>query len=95
MSNPFSRRALVVPAILGLVVLSTVSVTHGHLDANSADESRCPLCMAVHSAKYAVAAPIVTLRFTAVQTDMLVASTTFAVVFVQPRLIQARPPPGL
>ena len=95
MSNPFTRRVLVVLAILTLVAVSTAAVAHGHLDANSADESHCPLCMAVHSAKNVVITPVVTLCFTALQTAILVPSKSSAIVFVQPLLTQDRAPPEL
>jgi hypothetical protein len=95
MSNPFTRRVLVVLAILALVAISTAAIAHGHLDVNSADESHCPLCMAVHTAKHAVAAPIITLGFKTVQTAILVPSKSSAIVFIQPLLTQDRAPPQL
>jgi hypothetical protein len=95
MSNPFTRRVSVVLAILALVAVSTAAVAHGHLDANSADESHCSLCMAVHAAKQVVITPVVALCFTAVQTDILIPSRSSAIVFVQPLLTQDRAPPEL
>ena len=58
MTNRFTRLLLIFVAILALVIVSTAAVAHGHLDANSADESHCPLCMALQSAKQAVVAPV-------------------------------------
>jgi hypothetical protein len=95
MSNPVIRRVLPVLAILTLVVVSTAAVAHGHLGVQSVDESHCPLCMAVHSAKSVVITPVVTLCFAAVQTAILVPSKSSAIVFVEPLLIQDRAPPEL
>jgi hypothetical protein len=95
MTNRFTRLLLTFVAILALVTVSTAAVAHGHLDANSADESHCPLCMALHSAKQAVVAPVVALCFTQVQTGILVPSNSSAVAFVQPLLPQDRAPPRL
>ena len=89
------RAALIVLTILSLVVLSTAAVAHGHFGPNAAaEESHCPLCMAVHSAKHAVTAPIIALRFTAVQTAVLVSSTSFFIVLAQGPLTQGRAPPS-
>lgn len=95
MNHPFIRRALVVVAILAFVAISTAAVAHGHLNANSVNESHCPLCMAVHNAKHAVAAPIATPCFTIVQTAILVPSDSSAISFVQPLLTQDRAPPQI
>ena len=88
-----TRRVLVPLMILAFIVLSTAAVAHGHFGVNSADESHCPLCMAVHGAKHAVTAPIVALRFTATETDLLVDSTSLAAVVVQVPLTKDRAPP--
>lgn len=95
MTNRFIRLLLTFVAILALVTVSTAAVAHGHLDANSADESHCPLCLALHSAKQAVVAPVVALSFTQVQAGILVPANGSAVAFVQPRLTQDRAPPPL
>jgi hypothetical protein len=94
MSNPLTRRLLVVLAILVLVVVSTAASAHGHLDANS-NESHCPLCIAVHRAKHAIATVGITLCFMAVEAVCLVPSKSLAVPFIQPRLAQGRAPPKL
>jgi hypothetical protein len=93
MAKGFTRRLLVLVAILALAAVSTAAVAHGHPDANSSDESHCPLCMALHCAKQAVVAPIVAICFTPVQADVLAPSGSFAIVFVQPLLTQDRAPP--
>jgi Protein of unknown function (DUF2946) len=95
MNRPYIRRALIVLAILSLVVLSTAAVAHGHFGANAAaDESHCPLCMAVHSAKHAVTAPVSGLLFTAMQTAVVVSLTTFSIVLTKGLLTQGRAPPS-
>lgn len=71
MTNRFTRLLLIFVAVLALVTVSTATVAYGHLDANSADESHCPLCMALHSAKQAVVAPVVALCFTQVRQAIL------------------------
>jgi hypothetical protein len=95
MTTPSIRQLLVVAAIMSLIAVSTAAVAHAHLDANSADESHCAFCMAVHSAKHAVATPAVTLCFTAAQTATLIPPKRLAWVFVQPLLAQDRAPPAL
>lgn len=95
MSNRFLRQVMIVFAILALVAVSTVAMAHGHLGAKSATESHCPLCMAVHNAKHAVAAPVATPCFAIVQTAMVVPSKSTAIRFVQTLLTQDRAPPQL
>jgi hypothetical protein len=95
MNSPLNRRVLIVLSILALVVISTAAVAHGHLTANSADESHCPLCMAVHNAKHAVAAPVATPWFAIVQTAILVSSENIAILSVRPFPTQDRAPPQL
>lgn len=95
MRNPLTRRVSVVLAMLAFVAVSTAALAHGHLDANSSDESHCGLCMAVHAAKQAVITPVIALYFAAVQTAILIPSRSSAIVFVQPLLTQDRAPPEL
>jgi Protein of unknown function (DUF2946) len=95
MNHSCLRRVIVVLATLAIVAVSTAAVAHGHLDAHSADESHCELCMALHNAKHALVTPIATLCFTTVQTASLVASRGVAVILVQPLLTQDRAPPQL
>ncbi len=95
MTKGFTGRLLALAAILALVAVSTAAVAHGHLDANSAAESHCSLCMALHSAKQAVVAPVVVLCFTEVQTGIPAPSGSFAVAFVQQFVTQDRAPPRL
>jgi hypothetical protein len=95
MGNRITRRVLVILAILAFLAVSTVAAAHSHLNANSSDESHCPLCIAVHRGKHAVAAPVIALGFTAVQTAILVRSRILIVPFIQPHLAQDRAPPKL
>jgi len=91
----YLRRVLVVVAVLAVVAVSTAAVAHGHPHGNSADESHCQLCIALHNAKHALVSPIATLCFTTVHTSSLVPSKDIVVVFAQPRLTQDRAPPQL
>jgi hypothetical protein len=93
MSNLFIRRAFTVLAILAFLAVSTAALTHGHSDSKSVSDSRCAMCMAVHSATHAVATPIATLYFSAAQITYLAPSISFLLAFVQPRLNQDRAPP--
>jgi hypothetical protein len=93
MSNPISRRALVVLATLLLLAVTTAALAHGHPHAKPAHEPDCTICMAVHSATHAVAVPVVTLYFTPVQTAFLVYSRSPILAFVHFLLTQNRAPP--
>ena len=95
MGNRIARRVLVILAALALLTVSTVAAAHGHLHTNSADESHCPLCVAVHRAKVAVATPAITLCFAAVQTAVLGTSRKLLVPVIQPCVAQDRAPPQL
>jgi hypothetical protein len=94
MSWSSTRRILVLLAIVAIVALSTAAVAHAHFGPNAAaDESHCPLCMAVHGAKHVVTTPVIGLRFAPVETAVLVPSISFAIFFVQPLPTQGRAPP--
>ena len=95
MSNRFLREVIIVFAILALVAVSTVAIAHGHLGSKSATESHCPLCVAVHNAKHAIAAPVAKHCLAIVQTAIIVSSKSTAVSFVHALLIQDRAPPRL
>jgi hypothetical protein len=87
------RRVSVSLVIVALLVLSTAAVAHGHLDAASADESHCPLCIAVHSAKHAVTPPAVGLSFAQVETAVFAPPAILSLVFAALLLRQGRAPP--
>src|SRR5258706_2917082 len=69
--NRLGRQVAFFLATLAFLVVSTVALTHGHPNWKSADESHCAMCMAVHSSTHAVATPVVTLYFTAVDKRVL------------------------
>jgi len=91
--NRLVRQALVLLATLAFLTISTVALTHSHSDAKSADESHCAICMAIHSSTHAIAAPIATLCFTAIQNPFLVPPRTLLVAFPCLTLNQDRAPP--
>jgi hypothetical protein len=93
--NRFTRQVLVFLATLIFLVVSTLALTHGHVDSKSADESHCTMCMAVHSATHVVATPNVTLFFTAVENPFLAPLKSFVVAFAWPALNKGRAPPSL
>jgi hypothetical protein len=93
--NRFARQALVFLATLCFLAVSTLALAHGHADAKLADEFHCPMCMAVHRSTHAVAAPNVTLSFTAVKTPFLVARRSLLLAFASATLTQDRAPPSL
>lgn len=95
MSDSITRRVSVALAVVALLAVSTVAVAHGHSDLSSADEAHCPLCIAVHRAKHAVAAPVIALCFVALETAIPVPSKTLVVPFVPSCLAQGRAPPQL
>jgi hypothetical protein len=93
--NRFARQALVFLATLCFLAVSTLALAHGHTDAKLVDEFHCPMCMAVHRSTHAVAAPNVTLSFTAVETPFLAAPRSLLLAFAWPTLTQDRAPPSL
>jgi hypothetical protein len=95
MSQFSIRRLSVLLVILALLVLSTAAVAHGHFGATSADESHCPLCMAVHGGKHAVTPPVLGLNFTLVKTAAAAAPKSCSPIFATLLLRQGRSPPVL
>ena len=93
--NRFARQALVFLATLIFLVVSTLAITHGHVDSKSTGESHCAMCMAVHSATHVVATPNITLFFTAVEKPFLVPLKSFLVAFAWTALNKDRAPPSL
>jgi hypothetical protein len=93
--NRLARQVAFFLATLAFLVVSTIALTHGHRNWKSADESHCAMCMAVHSATHAVATPVVTLYFTAVQNRFLVSPKGFLLSYAPPSLNQDRAPPVL
>ena len=93
--NRLARSGLVFLAILCFLVVCSVALAHGHSDFKSVDESHCAMCLAVHCATHAVATPIVTLYFAAIEKPFLVPSKSSLVAFAWPTLNQDRAPPSL
>jgi hypothetical protein len=98
MDNVFNRSArqfLVFAATLVFLAVSTLTLTHGHVDSKSADESHCAMCMAVHSTTHVVATPIITLFFTVVENPFRTPLKSFLIAFASPTLNKDRAPPSL
>jgi hypothetical protein len=93
--NRFARQALVFLATLIFLIVSTVALTHCHVDSKLADESHCAMCMAVHSATHVLATPNVTLFFAVVEKPFLVPLKRILVAFVWTALNKDRAPPSL
>jgi hypothetical protein len=93
--NRFARQFLVFVAALVFLAVSTLALTHGHVDSKSADESHCAMCMAVHSATHVVATPIVSLLFTVVENPFRAPLKNLLIAFASPTLDQDRAPPSL
>ena len=93
--NRLARQVAFFLATLAFLVVSTVALTLGHPNRKSADESHCAMCMAVHSSTHAVATPVVTLYFTAVQSSVLVSPKSVLLSYAPPSLNQDRAPPAL
>jgi hypothetical protein len=93
--NRLARQLLVLLATLVFLAVSTLALTHGHVDSKSADESHCAMCMAVHSATHVVVTPIITLFFTAVEDSFLTPRNSFLIAFAWPTLDKDRAPPSL
>jgi hypothetical protein len=93
--NRFARQVLVFLVTLVFLVVSTLALTHGHVDSKSADGSHCAMCMAVHGATHMVATPSMTLFFTAVEDPFLAPLKRFLVAFAWPALNKDRAPPSL
>jgi hypothetical protein len=94
MSYLLTRRALAILAIVAFLTVSTVAVSHGHSDANAAGETRCAMCLAVHSTTHAVAAPAATLCFSPVRVALLLPLKSSVVALVQSCPNQDRAPPA-
>ena len=95
MGNAITRRVLIVLTVLAFLTVSTAALAHGHSAEKSVDESHCGMCMAVHTATHAVAASIVSLCFTTVQTAFLIPTDGSSFAFVQYLRIRERAPPQL
>ena len=96
MNRSLKYRALVTVVILALIAVATAATAHGHLGTNaSADESHCPLCMAVHAAKHALFAPLIEPRLAVVQTTVFISPTNLVIILVCPLLTEGRAPPSL
>src|SRR5260370_33089397 len=93
--NRFPRQVLIFVTTLVFLAVSTLALTHSHGDSQSVDESRCAMCMAVHSATHVVATPIITLFFTAVEEPFLAPLKNFLVAFAWSTLNKDRSPPSL
>lgn len=91
--NRFTRQTFVFLAILAFVVVSTTALAHSHPDVNSADESHCAMCMAVHGATHLIAAPGIALHFAPVQVALLVFAERIRLPLVEQFAIQGRAPP--
>ena len=93
--NRLARQVAFFLATLAFLLVSTAALTHGHPNWKSADESHCAMCMAAQSSAHAVATPVVTLCFTAVQSSVLVSPKGFLLSYAPPALNQDRAPPTL
>jgi hypothetical protein len=93
--NRFARQAFVFLATLIFLVVSTLALTHGHVDSKLADESHCAICMAVHSAAHVVATPNITLFFTIIKNPFLVPLKSVLIAPAWPALNKGRAPPSL
>jgi hypothetical protein len=93
--NRFARQFLVFVASLVFLAVSTLALTHGHVDSKSADESHCAMCMAVHSATHVVATPIISLFFIVVENPFRAPLKSFLIAFASSTLNQDRAPPSL
>jgi hypothetical protein len=93
MSKSLARQGFGLLATLAFLTVSTVALAHSHQDVNSADESHCVMCMAVHGATHLIAAPGVALHFAPVQVPLLVFAERINLPFVEQFAIQGRAPP--
>ena len=90
-----ARQALVFPAILAFLAVSTVALAHRHSDTKSVDGSPCAMCLATHSATHLVVTPIITLHFTGVHNPLLVAAKSSLLALEWPAVNRDRAPPSL
>jgi hypothetical protein len=81
--------------IVAVMVLSTAAVVHSHVGRNSGDESHCPLCMAVHSAKHAVAQAALVLFGSSAPVAFVADRPVLAPDVAQLLLIHGRAPPAI
>jgi hypothetical protein len=86
-------QVLVLLATLVFLTVSTLALAHGHTHAQSADESHCAACMAVHSATHVVGALVIALCITPVENPLCIPPKSFPVSFVWLSLNQYRAPP--
>lgn len=93
MRNVILRRGVVLLAAVALLALSTVALAHGHSKLNSADDSHCALCMAMHGTRAMVASAVVTLNFTPIQFSTVIRSAGSCPVLVYGSAAQGRAPP--
>ncbi len=91
--NRIARQTFVFLAILAFVLVSTAALAHSHADVNSADESHCVMCMAVHGVTHLIAAPGIALHFAPVQVARLVFAERIRLPFVEQFATQWRAPP--
>jgi hypothetical protein len=89
------RQAVVLLVTLVFLAVSTAALAHGHAVGKSAEESRCALCMAVHSTTHVVAGPVVMVHFVPIQTALFVSSDRLVLSSAQSLPTQGRAPPQL
>jgi hypothetical protein len=90
-----ARQVSLFLATLAFLVVSTTALAHSHPNWKSADGPHCAICMAVHSSTHAIATPVVTLYFGAVQSSAVVSPKGFLLAYAPPALNQDRAPPSL